>query len=355
MQLWLDSAQPCLFKVGGCLVASPDNVYRFLKALEEGFVWLSGTEPSIVEVLTGRCAKPDLTPRKKTLLRSGYGHKYLTGLNELYRDQQALLGIQSVQSIRSDPRIGAWEWSLKQNDQKHITAEGGGSQPQLSPAEASPMDPDAMNPEPFWMNMDPPPTQRNLVLEMMQKVLEDIESLKAAQGSLHAKMDRLLRLLDTDTASRSGTEQERASGTPDVSSGGFEYASLSSLRKLSSMSMEDLVQEWTVGCTYRGQKLGPLSHFDQLRIDGLVQYNKSIKSSLLIRRTLFSFFREVFAHVGSREEAIHRIDDVQRSLGKDGEPVSLYGLYKHVRKCRKNRVPSFFEPGRSGEISRTQP
>ena len=343
MQLWLDSTQPCLFNVGGCLVASPENVYRFLKALQEGLVWLNGTEPSIVEVLTRRCAKPDLKPNRKTLLRSGYGHKYLTALNELCRDQQALMGVQSVESIRADPRIGAWEWSLKENDRKHTTVDNEAVRTQPSSAEASPMDTDATDPELSVLRMDPPPTQRNLELEMMQKVLDDIESLKAVQGSLHAKMDRLLRLLETDTASRSETDEERATGAPDPPSGGFEYASLSSLRKLSSMSVEDLVQEWTVGCTFRGRKLGPLAHFDQLRIDGLVHYNKSIKSSLLIRRTLFGFFREVFAHVGSREEAFLRIDRVRRSLGKNGEPVSLYVLYEHIRKCRKNRIPSYFE------------
>ena len=66
----------------GTLLATEQEVYNFLRALENKEIGCTSYEPPISHVLDGR-ATYKLT-RGKTDLSFGYAHKYLSALNEIY-------------------------------------------------------------------------------------------------------------------------------------------------------------------------------------------------------------------------------------------------------------------------------
>ena len=102
------------------------------------------------------------------------------------------------------------------------------------------------------------------------------------------------------------------------------------------MSYEDLVQEWSQGTEYQGVKLGALFEFDRLRAAKKIDYQESIKSSLLIRRSLFSLFRERSLVMGSPSAAFKSLHSLREALG-GGTLCSLDHLYRKTQERKRKR------------------
>ena len=98
------------------------------------------------------------------------------------------------------------------------------------------------------------------------------------------------------------------------------------------MSIRDVVQEWTVGGKNDSVTYGALADFDKARVNREVDYNQSLKTTIIYRRGLYGFFKyNVMIH-GSPEVAFQKIEALQRELGKRGNMCSLSALWKYVRQ-----------------------
>ena len=166
--------------------------------------------------------------------------------------------------------------------------------------------------------------------------------VQSSLNLLHDKVDTLLQAGKIPVPTRRRATAEVQEVEPQV---GCNYR-VTNLRRLETLNIKDIWQEWTVGVDVGGGKLeAPLKELEANKKDTPYRdlSNKGLKTAVFRRKDIGSHLEKRIAEFQQRDgvthdvavsKAIEEAELRRKSLGKKGKKCSLYRYWLYINNYK---------------------